>query len=210
MAIALPIVTLILGVFLGAWYTLFLTRPKLATDAIGGMGGPGPGLNYAMIQNRPGLLGIRLRRTMIFGKPIHGNIEKGLTIDRRPAVGCSAGIVDKTSGQFVAQLWWQPENPGEPWRTAVTIESGESRNLMLFARTSEERTRYFIFEPADIEASDSPPKIPREEAKLTDSRNFRVEVSYSYERQRLKFSAGVRKEFDGSLTAWSEAGSTNF
>jgi hypothetical protein len=93
--------------FLGAWYAQFLTRAKLVTDGGGGGGGSGPGtygITYASIKNQPGLIGIHLRRTMVFGKHLHGNIEKGLTIDRRQAAECIARLYDKSTGQFVTNL----------------------------------------------------------------------------------------------------------
>jgi hypothetical protein len=52
---------------------------------------------------------------------------------------------------------------------AVPIASGESVDLMLFARLHDERLKYFPFEPG--KATDAP-NVPSHDLKLTDPRNF--------------------------------------
>jgi hypothetical protein len=206
--IAIPIVTLVLGVVLGAWYGVYLKRPKLKVAGSGGGGGPGPGhhQNNVRVLNQPGLLGLRLSQSVILGKRIHGSVEKGLTIDRNPANECTASIHDKQSGRHIAPLWWRSTDPNAPWQIVVTMQSGEAFDLMLFARLDGEPTKYFPFEPQD----DGSPRIPNDAAKFDDTRDFFVQVMYSYGRQKLTFDVTMRKGFDGRLTYETEGGGGSF
>jgi hypothetical protein len=114
MEIAIPFVTLLLGAALGAWYTLYLKRPRLKVIGGGSGGGPGPGhhSNQGRVMNQPGLLGIRLNETVLMGKKIHGTFERGLTVDRNPANECRASVHDKESGRHIAPLWWRSVSDG--------------------------------------------------------------------------------------------------
>jgi hypothetical protein len=209
--IALPIVTLVLGVVLGAWYTVYLRRPTLKITGGGSGGGPGPGhlRNHVRVINRPGLLGIRLGETILLGGRLHGHVEKGLTVDRNPANQCIANILDKESGRQVAPLMWRTSDANRPWQRIVTLNSGEEVDLMLFARLENEPSKYFVFEPADV-SSEAAPRIPNEEAKFTDTREFLVRIMYSYGRQKLTFKATMRKGFDGRLSYETDGGGGSF
>jgi hypothetical protein len=158
------------------------------------------------VTNQPGLLGIRLSETVIMGRQMHGMFEKGLTVDRNPASECRASLHDKETGSHIALLWWRPTfDATARWQQTATIQSGESFELAVFARLDSEPTKYFVFAPESEDAS-SPPRIPSDEAKFTDTRDFFVRIAYSYGRQKLSFSATVRKEFDGRLR-WETEGS---
>jgi hypothetical protein len=137
----------ILGAVLGAWYTVIHKRPKLRVVGGGGGGGPGPGYysNHVTVRNQPGLLGVRFGETAIFGKRLHKPIEHGFSFDRDPAKDCRAMIFDKETGDLISELCWRREGELSPWQRRVTIPSGESYYLALFARLDGEPTRYFVF-----------------------------------------------------------------
>ena len=199
-SVVLPIVTLIVGALLGVWFTVYLTRPRLRVTGGGGGGGAsGPGYyaNHASITNMPGLMGIRINPTVLFGKTIHGHFEKGLTITRNPAEECIADIHDKETGDFIAPLWWRsPDDPSRVVRI-ISIRTGQTAELMLFARLNSEHLRYFIYASGgdflDVRA-------PVDEVKFADTKKFSVRIKYSCGRQKLEFDAIVRKGYDGRLS----------
>jgi hypothetical protein len=111
--IAIPIVTLILGVVLGAWFNNYVKRPRLVVTGGGGGGGPGPGYHHRLvtITNQPGLMGLRLSETVIVGKQIHGHVERGLTIDRNPANQCTASLYDMAQLVDTSRLFGGARRP---------------------------------------------------------------------------------------------------
>jgi hypothetical protein len=162
------------------------------------------------VRNQSGLLGLRLGETTIFGRPFHGQIERGFSFDREPAKECHGRIYDKATGDFIAPLWWRRAGTALGWQQGVTIESGESCELGLFARLSSEPTKYFVFEPIAGEPG-SPPRVPAtDEAKFEGTHDFRIEVAYSYERQKLVFEGRMRKGYDGRLYWESRGGGGSF
>jgi hypothetical protein len=195
----LDIPSLLVGAIVGAvvsvGYGLFLKRPLLEVSGGGGGGGPGPGhhSNYVNIRNKPGLFGIHLNPTMVFGWRVHRNINWGFVISREPATGCSATLYDKSRRSPVGLSWRR--NDGS-FSQIVDIESGQSVNLMLFARLDSEPLRYFIFRP--VSETDGSPSIPPDDAKLTENNEFVVEVHYSYGRKK-RFPVAVYKTFEGRL-----------
>ena len=177
--IVVPIVTLVLGALLGVWFTVYLARPTLRVTGSGGGGGSGPGFyaTHANITNSPGLMGIRIKPTVLFGKRVHGSLEKGLTIVRNPADECIANIHDKETEEFIAPLWWRlSDDPDRAVRT-VSIKTGQTVSLMLFARLNSEPLRYFIYTSSGKFTDVQPPV---DEAKLRDTKKFSVRVSYWY------------------------------
>jgi hypothetical protein len=203
------VVGAILGAVLGAWFTTYIKRPKLAIAGAGGGGGPGPGHHerYVRIQNQPGLMGFRLNETVILGKLMHDRIEKGLTVERVPANDCTAQLLDKESGRHVAQLFWRVGGAADIPQPRVTIRSGESFDLLLFVRLHDESAKYFVYRPSGDELGFV---VPSDEAKLADTRAFVVQVTYSYGRQKLKFDVTVRKDFDGRLYVEGAGGGGSF
>ena len=212
MQIVIPVLTLILGVLLGAGYTVYLRRPRLTVTGSSSGGGPGPGhhSNRLRVTNQPGLLGIRIKQTVVMGKQVFGDFEKGLTVIRDPAIQCQATIHDVQNGnRHIAMLWWRPlTEPDGDWDRTVTIQSGETFELALFARLDTEPTKYFIFEPVS-EQSPSP-RIPNDDAKFDDTREFLIRIKYSYGRQELPFRGTMRKGYDGRLTWEGENGRGSF
>jgi hypothetical protein len=192
------------GALLGVWFTIYLTRPTLRVTGSGSGGGTGPGfyVTHVNITNSPGLMGIRINPTVLFGKRVHGRLEKGLTIIRNPAEECIANIHDKATGEFIAPLWWRSaDDPARVVRTA-SIKTGQTVSLMLFARLKSEPLRYFIY-TSNGKFTDVQP--PVDEVKFSDTKKFSVRVNYSYGRQRLEFNAIVRKGYDGRLS-WEAVG----
>jgi hypothetical protein len=196
--VVVPIATLIVGALLGVLFTVYLARPRLKVRGSGSGGGTGPGYctSYAHITNLPGLMGVRLNQTVLFGRRVHGQLEKGLTIMSTPAEECMASVYDKKTGEFIAPLWWRsPSDPGRVVRT-VSIKCGEYAELMIFARLNAELLRYFIYSSNGNESDVQPPV---DEIKFNDTRTFSVRISYSYRRQKLEFDATMRKGYDGRL-----------
>lgn len=79
----------------------------------------------------------------------------------------------------------------------VTLNSGESADLMLFARETREPLRYFLYQQNGPEAT--APTIPEERIKLEGSRKFIIDVRYSYGKKRIKITTKMNKGFDGRL-----------
>ena len=146
----------------------------------GARGGGGPHHGYQQqhinIRNSPGLVGFKLRKTVIFGKYIHDQIEVGLPVDRSPAYECHASLYDKATKQHIAPLWWRTRD-GTMTRS-VTLKSGESATLMLFAREHNDRRKYFAYQLKDGASKEL--LIPNDEDKLEGSRDFSIRVVYHY------------------------------
>jgi len=152
-----------------------MRRPKLAITGGGGGGGAGSyHRNHISVSNQPGLLGIRLGDTVVFGRRLHGRFEKGLTVDRSPASECQANLHDRKTGQYIAGLWWTPTQGGAPWQRTLAIGSGGTVTLALFARLDSEPTKFFVFEPENPNQWDSPPREPIDDVKFHDTHEFPV------------------------------------
>jgi hypothetical protein len=206
MQVVIPIITFLVGAVLGAvlgrWYGVYQGRPMLTIIGSGGGGGPGPGYHVTNVrlQNRPGLVGLRLNESILFGRQLHGFVERGLPVERNPARECSARLHDKKTGEFVAPLWWRRGEQPTPWQINTNLASGEEVELMLFARLDDEPSRYFPFAPADQRSSGATPVVPPPEARFEGTHDFYIEISYSYGRQRARFDASVKLGFDGRLS----------
>src|SRR5690242_2950941 len=70
---------------LGFTVQRYVDRPKLGMISSGSGAGGNDTLHTIgiTIKNLPGLLGVRLDETVIFGRQVHGHIERGMRIDRR-------------------------------------------------------------------------------------------------------------------------------
>jgi hypothetical protein len=203
-----PIITLILGAILGSWITVFVARPKLkiAGSSSGGNGINGH-RNTLRIMNRPGLMGIAAGPTIILGKRISRGFEKGITVARATANECTASLYDKETGQAVSLLYWLLMSDQPRMLPTVDIKSGETVELVLFARQGNEPLKYFVYKPA---GPSQEALVPPDEVKFTESRRFTVRILYSYGRQKLEFDVGMRKGFDGILYFEWKDGSSSF
>lgn len=205
------LVSLLLGAVIGAlvstWHGYFVTRPKLTITGSGGGGGPGPGFhaNHIQISNSPALLGLRVPETILFGWRLHASFELGLVIDRRPAHECRAYIYDKETMQLICPLVWRV---GATFAHHSDLDSGQSAQLMLFARDASQTSKYHIFQP-DNPGADKP-KLPSEELLFQDTRSFLVEVQHSYGKRKIRFEVGMTKGFDGRLSYHTKSGGGSF
>ncbi|MBX3547781.1 MAG: hypothetical protein KF748_01370 [Xanthobacteraceae bacterium] len=122
----------VFGALVGTWYGHYIKRPKLRVTGHGGGGGTSTGVhsNQLNVTNTPGLLGVRIPETVLFGWRVNHLIERGLSVDRTPAQQCNAHLVDKDSGRFIKSLCWR--NGDGSYSHEVSISSGQSAKLMLF------------------------------------------------------------------------------
>ena len=191
-----PIVLSALAIVGGAFFNNYIKRPKLTHT--GGGGGGGPALGYSnniTIANAPGFLGIRVGETVIFGKRILPPIPAALLIERNVAKECRAWIYDASENRAMTILWWQVKSA--PMVQFVTLDSGESASLFLFARTEAEPLHYFLFQPANN--TDNMPKIPAPEVGWRDKQTFRIRISDAYDRTLLSVPIMMRPDHDGRL-----------
>lgn len=79
---------------------------------------------------------------------------------------------------------------------------------MLFARLDSEPLRYFVFQPTT--ATNGAPIVPADEAKLTESAEFVVEVLHSYGNKKLRFPVAVDKGLRGRLEYRFPSGGGSF
>jgi len=195
-------VTLVVGMFLGVWYGHFVDRPKL--NLAGSMGGSSNGVSVfgVLISNPPGILGLNLRRTMIFGKLIHQSVVKGLPVDRKPANECLAKIRDKESGEHIDLLFWKIDNET---RQQVTIRSGRECLLPIFARRQTDELRYYIWRP-QVGAVPPAPIIGAGAISLMGTRTFTVRIDYSSTRH-LEFDLIVRYGLNGEVSVGTDLSS---
>lgn len=187
-----------LGAILDNWLGIYLKRPRLVVTGGGGSGAP-MHIKRVTVTNEGAFFGIRPRQTIVLGRRVHGSFQKGLQFDRHPAKRCTATLFEKATGDHVAQLWWEARGPdGEP-STRVTIESGESRSLVLFVRPDSSPTTYFVWAP---EITDLTPKFD-------GTQEFVVRV-YVGGREELSLDTSVKLGFDGRLTYQAAGGGGHF
>lgn len=209
-ALKLDVASLVVGTIFGTiastWFSFFIQRPIL--QVVGGGSGSGGSLtprtrsNHITIQNSPGIFGIRLGETTIFGRQIIPPIQWGLAFDRKDAAQCRAWIYDSDTKRGIRPLWWQTRD-GKMVQE-MTIKSGETGNLFVFARLEDEPGAYFIYQPAGHEGRDI--QIPPPEGRQTDSHDFYIEVRYTHHTRRLRINWTMRKDFDGKLYYESQGG----
>ena len=199
---------LILGAILGTWITAFVARPKLKiVGSSSGGGGANGYRNQLRIMNWPGLMGITLGPTITLGKRISRGFEKGITVERATANECTAHLYDKETGQVVSLLYWRPMPDQARMLPTVDIKSGETVELVFFARQGNEPLKYFVYKPA---GPSQEVLVPPDELKFTETRRFSVRILYSYGRQKLEFDTAMRKGFDGILYFEWQNGSSSF
>jgi hypothetical protein len=201
------IIGALLGAFLSTWHAYWVKRPILHIYGAGGCGSSGLGFhtNHITFTNPQGLLGWRIRESVIFGIRLHRHFEVGLVIDRSPAHECRAFLFEKKNNQIIKQLTWRIKGTqGSYYKDMVTIESGQQADLMLFARLNQEKNKYFVYEPTSL--SDYTPKTPDDDEKFNSSMDFVVEIWHSYGRKKLRFECRMIKGLDGKLSFQSASG----
>lgn len=206
--IDVPSLTLgaVLGAFASTWHSYYVRRPKLQVTGGGSGGGSSFYTNHITISNSPGLLGLKLPETTILGINIHRHIEMGLVVDRNPAHRCSAFLYDKETNQSIKPLWWRASD-GKMTRE-VTLKSGESASLMLFARLSNEQRKYFVYQLDN--AGSTEPHAPDDQDKFETTREFYIDINHSYGKKRMRIDCKMTKGFDGRLHFSSKGGGGSF
>lgn len=132
---------LVAGAVAGLWVNEHAKRPKLAFEGAGFQSGGSPASGYPSLMmlkiiNKPGFIGVRMGKTVILGKYIHGYVEKGTAVERRPAVGVRVAIFDADSIGSGIPLWMLPQEGdevGEPTRT-VALASGQYATVFVVGR----------------------------------------------------------------------------
>jgi hypothetical protein len=200
------IIGAILGTMARTWHSYYVKRPKLKVAGGGGSGGSKYNTNNITITNIPGLIGIRLPETMIWGRTIHSDVEWGLVVERSPAYRCRAWLYDKETGHAIKPLWWR--TPDNKTVREVTIRSGERVSLMVFARFSEEKLKYFVY---DVVGQDSTElRVPEDEDKFDMTREFYIIIHHLYDKKRMWIDCKMTKGFDGRLRFSSAGGGGTF
>jgi hypothetical protein len=189
------ILTLILGAFGSLFLNNYIRRAKLVVTGSGSGDGGAPenNGNYVMIENAPGLLGVNLGETNIFGMRVLPPIRWGLPIERYPARECRASIHELPSRRYIRPLWWQVEGKAVQ---AINLDTNESAMLRVFATRRDEPLKYFVYEPEG--GASLAPNIPDDSVKWHEDRAFLIRVNYS-RGQTLNARITVRKEYDGRL-----------
>lgn len=204
-SIILPIITLVLGVVLGTWFTAYMSRPKL--KVVGGGGGATS--TSLRVMNRPGFMGLSLQETVIFGKRISDGIYKGIPIERAAANECVAHLYDKETGDLASVLYWRTvsvSGAGPP-RTVIDLKSGEQADLLVFARKPDDPVKYFVFKPG---GESFQAIVPPDSAMLSETRRFFIRIQYSFGRQSLVINVKVRRALEGRLYFESDASGCSF
>lgn len=199
------VASLVLGTFIGAWFSHFLKRPKLAIvgGGSGGVNGARPlVVPHIRIQNVPGLFGINIRPTIIFGWKLHLGSTFGFSLDRSSARDCTAWLVDPDSREKLTNLFWRV---GDDVRWVTDLGPGETAELLVFARTGDKRSSYFVLTKHDSNGFGVPP----DDAWFTESRKFLVEIEYLHSR-KLRFPVQVKKSLKGDLAFYSSSGGGTF
>lgn len=197
------LVSLVLGVLLGTWFSHFLKRPKLVLNG-GGGGGAGNGviINYVTVQNAPGLFGIDVRPTVLFGWKVFNGDTFGFSIDRSSARDCSAWLLDPETKEKLTGLFWRVN--GEV-KSYTDIGPGEVVDLILFGKIGSNPSAYFALSTYDANGFAVPPPS----AYLSDSRKFLVEIVYSPSR-KMRFKVEVKRGLDGRLSCYTPMGGGTF
>lgn len=185
---------LIVSFFFGFASRNLIERPKLTS--VGGGGGGGEHVFFHVkLENRPGRIGLNFGETVLFGRQIHRSYAIGPTFDRKVAHECRCRVIDEESGDLIGTLCWRM--PDGTLQQAVTFKSGETADLLLFARLREEPTKYFMYEWHGMQ--EQPFIIPDDNKKFDLSKKFSIEVRDKYDAVVYKTKVIIKKAFGGRL-----------
>ena len=205
LAFGVWIASVVISYIFGLASTNFLQRPKLT---ISGSGGGGSQHEFNVnLENRPGRIGINLNETIIFGKRVHGLIKIGPSFDRRTSYECFGTIMDNDTGDIISQLTWRVADG--TLKRKVTLESGQSANLLIFAATDDDPGKYFIYEWHGN--ANEPFVVPPANKRFNYSKNFTVIVRDKYDSIVYQDKVTAKITHGGMLTfASKKGGSTSF
>jgi len=183
----------VFGIMLSTWYTSHLARPRLeVVGVVSGKYTPGYSAYQLAIQNNRGFFGIRLKPPSFFGRFMLSGFRKGYIVESQTAHGCTAWLYDKRGGGHPTGLYWRLE-PGQPPTNLVTLGSGQTADLLLFARLEEEPTRYFVFQPDGAER----PAIPDE--RIAEDREYILELTCSDGLHKARIPVAMRQQPTGPV-----------
>lgn len=192
------------GWFTNHWYSVNMKRPNLVKNGEGhGSSFFGSGYSFVTvnIQNELRRFGVTLPKTVILGKSVKTDFG-GLIIERDTARQCRATLLEKTGEQIQELFWFDGEKAYE----IIDIKSGETAHLVIFVR-KENVNQYLVYHP--VSGTDFTPRtvnIP----KFDKSMSFLIEVSYSYDSQKVRIPVRIKIEYDGSFNLLTNNGEVGF
>lgn len=196
----------LLGAFIQEMLGSYLRRPRLSFVGSGGGGSDRLRVNYVVVQNVPGGIGLNFGSTTIFGKRVHNSIQKIIPIERAVARDCRARLVLKKTGEHISTLWWKRTTNGSSnFFQDIELECGESAELMLFASMEESIPGYFAFSPNGTNVT-----IPIGNEVFNQSEDFQIIVTYSQGRQSLHGNITMTKSFNGKFSYRGPSGGGSF
>lgn len=142
----LAVALLVPGALLGVWANELVKRPKLAVRGGGVHGGSvtsgQPSLVTLTVANDPGFIGVRLGKTIVFGWPIHGPIEKGTDVERRSARSVRVAIFEEDTCGPGVPLWMVAEQGDkvEVPAQSVSLANGEYATVYVLGRLPGEHS----------------------------------------------------------------------
>ena len=200
-SVAVFLAGIALGAIAGFGFGEYMRRPKLVQGGSGGGGGPKLGHTDRIdVHNAPNFFGVNARETVIFGRIVHRPLMRGLHIERHPAKGCRASLLDALTNERLASLWWQVTVDGKrEWVPQVDLGTGDRGEIAVFAR-EHEGDEYFPFEPNREPGSGSELrfKVPPERQRFQDPKRFVVEIRYG-QRQVLRVPVEMLRPYGQPL-----------
>jgi hypothetical protein len=162
----------VLGGMFGAFYSAWLSSPKIQFR---GMNGAGDGVveRYGFtIRNKPGFYGIVIGRVMIDGKQLTRGFAKGRPFERQTAK--LQGFVmgeQKELGPVV--YGYDLSDPAlVRMKPELTLKSGDETSFTLLCSSREHPGKFFFYVPTS--ETDEAPIIPPVTEMLEADRKFKV------------------------------------
>lgn len=194
LAILVPLVTLILGAFLGLWYSVWMQRPKLDLHGAGGSGSKGMICHTVRLSNQPAFLGVHFKETTILGRMLWGDHRLGYPIERHAARDCMAWLLNPRTKQ--PEISVSLALDGTYANNIVPVVAPyQAVNVMLIGRMEMEPSRYFIWQADGMGGA----KTPTEDLKLSGERDFILRVMYN-NNYKQDFKVEVRPRLDGHFS----------
>lgn len=184
----------LVGWFTNHWYAVRIRMPSLKITGSGAGVDPnrsGYFCTNISVTNEPRALMLRLPEIVILGKRLRREFGSQI-IDRDPARQCQARLLDM-SREHVCHLWW---SNGTNVSSELEIQSGEHVNILVFVRKDDDSGEYFVYEPTS--QSDFAPKTSNV-ARFDTTREFILEISYSYGSRKTEVLAKMTRNPDGSF-----------
>lgn len=191
------VVSLVVGTLLGAGWQVFTNRPKIrASGSVSVSADSSFTVACVSITNEPGFYGIRIGRTVLFGRAVWSARNVGMAFDRN-ATKCSAYVVPADGGQGQqVPIWSESSRPNADG--TVTIPGGESDQVYVFAKRRDDDSRYFVFEAEAWGDAKPVPRIGDRNRGLESPQDFVVHVSYAGGAHDHAIPVAVKRTLQGS------------